>query len=60
MTKLERQIRMVVGTALVMLGGLKTSFLLAILGLIILATGIYNYCPAYRILKIDGTKENKK
>ncbi len=57
---LERQIRMATGTALIMLGGINTSFLLAILGFALLITGLYNFCPVYKFLKIDHSDKTKK
>ncbi len=60
LSTLERQIRMVIGVSLIMLGGIKTSFLLAILGFAVLITGLYNFCPLYRIFKIKPGDKDKK
>jgi len=56
-SKVERQIRMVLGTALILLGGIELSFLAAILGFAILFTGLHGHCPIYRLLKIDTSNK---
>jgi hypothetical protein len=57
--KTDRNIRLAAGGVLVFLGIVTNTVLFSILGLIVLATGAVGTCPAYMVLKMDTTKNDK-
>lgn len=59
LNKLDRQIRLIAGMALIMFAGIKASILIALLGFMVLITGMYGFCPVYKLLKIDNYNRTK-
>jgi len=57
--KTDRLIRLVAGVILVVLGIWLHSWLVVILGAVILATAIFKFCPFYIPLKMDTTEKPK-
>jgi type IV secretory pathway TrbD component len=55
--KTDRLIRLVVGLILVVLGIWLHSWLVVILGVIILVTAVFKFCPLYLPLKMDTTEK---
>jgi hypothetical protein len=55
---LDRTIRFGVGLALVV-WGLFSSILLGLLGVLLLVTVAFNWCPAYSVLGIDTRKSDQ-
>jgi len=52
----DKTIRIVIGIILIVLGVLNTAWLLVIIGLIPLITGLIGYCPLYTLLGISTCK----
>ena len=57
--KTDRLIRMVAGLILLILGIWLHSWLVFILGVILLATAIFKFCPLYIPFKMDTTEKPK-
>lgn len=57
--KTDRLIRLVAGLILLVFGIWLHSWLVVILGVILLATGIFKFCPLYLPLKMDTTEKPK-
>jgi hypothetical protein len=57
--KTDRNIRLAAGGVLVFLGIVTNTVLFSIIGLVVLATGAIGTCPAYMVLKMDTTKNDK-
>lgn len=54
--KTDRVIRIILGVALLGLGSAWPCWICAILGLILIITGILQKCPAYNLLNINTVK----
>ncbi len=52
----DKLIRIVLGIVLIVLGVINTAWLLVIIGLIPLITGLIGYCPLYTLLGINTCK----
>lgn len=52
----DRNIRLGAGAVLLLIGVVKSWWLLAIIGIVLLATGSMNFCPAYKLI---GMKTNR-
>jgi hypothetical protein len=52
----DKFIRIVLGIVLIVLGVINTAWLLVIIGLIPLITGLIGYCPLYTLLGINTCK----
>jgi hypothetical protein len=57
--KTDRLIRLIAGLILVIFGIWLHSWLVVILGVILLVTGIFKICPIYLLLKMDTTEKPK-
>ena len=57
----DKNYRLGAGAVLLLLSFFMKSWLLALIGIILLATALMGFCPAYKIFKIDtlGDKINK-
>ena len=55
---LDRNIRLAVAGALVLIGILTGLWLLSLVGLIVLITSMTGFCPAYIPLKINTNKDD--
>lgn len=53
---LDRIIRLVLGVVLI-IAGFYYHWILAVIGVIPLVTGLFNYCPLYKLLKISTYKK---
>ncbi|MDD5392459.1 MAG: DUF2892 domain-containing protein [Thiothrix sp.] len=54
---MDKNIRMGAGAVLLVLGLLVTkSWLLTIIGVVLLATGFLNFCPAYKLIGMNTNK----
>jgi hypothetical protein len=51
----ERKARLIIGIFILMFGAINSS-MLGLLGLIPVATAIYGFCPAYKLLGICSKK----
>jgi hypothetical protein len=57
--KTDRIIRLVLGTVLVGVGAFWQCLICAIVGLLLLITGILQTCPAYKLMRIKTCKSNE-
>jgi membrane protein implicated in regulation of membrane protease activity len=62
----DKLIRLLVGLALIaisfiQLGGMNTMFGIVslIVGAILIATAVFNFCPAYKVLNFSSLKKSK-
>ncbi len=54
--KLDRQIRIGGGAAVMLAGAMSSSFLLGIVGLAVFASGLYGFCYVYKLAKFSTNK----
>ncbi len=57
---LDRAIRIIVGAALLSLTFLGPRTLLGLVGLVPLGTGIFGFCPLYRLVGLDTCPATRK
>lgn len=58
--KQDKNIRIVAGTILAALGLLMHNWLVALVGVVVLLTGVFGVCPGYMLMKKSTLSEEEK